>query len=120
MKQMGYVDAEKKAFELTMIHVSRAYAAEIRDLGFQPSLDKLIEARIFNVNREQINGLKALGITELPLRELVEFRIFDVNPDDIREMRVCPIFPSTRWSRCESIRPRRSSPRKWPASATPT
>src|SRR3954466_5116125 len=44
MKQLGYAEVDRKAFELAVIDVSRAYAKEIRELGFDTSLDKLIEA----------------------------------------------------------------------------
>jgi hypothetical protein len=92
MKQMGYGEVERKAFELAMIDVSRAYAKELQDLGFKVSIDKLIEARIFNVNREQVNGLKSVGITDLPIDKLVEYRIFNVTPEYVRQMRAS--FPN--------------------------
>lgn len=92
MKQMGYSDVDGKAYELAALDVSRSFVKEIRDLGYQPSLDKLVEARIFRVGREQVEGLKSVGVTGLSLQKLVEFRIFNVSPDYVREMRAA--FPN--------------------------
>ncbi|HET8825308.1 MAG TPA: hypothetical protein VFM77_09275, partial [Terriglobales bacterium] len=87
MKQMGYADVADKAFTLTCIDVTKAYVEELRSLGFHPDLDKVIEARIFNVNREQVNGLKAVGITALGLDNLVQYRIFNVTAEYVQQMR---------------------------------
>jgi hypothetical protein len=87
MKQMGFIGMESEAFSLTALDVSRAFAKEIRDLGFKPDLDDLIQARIFRVGRQQVEGLKAIGVTNVPLETLVEYRIFNVTPEYIQEMR---------------------------------
>ena len=87
MKAMGYPEAEDKAWELTALDVSRAYAKELRDLGYKTDLKELIEARIFNVGRSQVEGLKSVGLTDLSLKKLVEFQIFKVTPEYIRQMR---------------------------------
>jgi len=108
MKQMGYPDANRKAFELTMLDLSRTYAKEIRDLGFKTSLEQLIEARIFNVNREQVGGLRAVGIADLPLRKLVEYRIFDVTPDYVKQMRAS--FPNISTDKMVEMRIHKATP----------
>jgi hypothetical protein len=87
MKKMGFNGVEDKALALMMVDVTTAYAEELRSLGFQPDLDHVITGRIFNVNRQQIEGLKSAGITGLSFDKLVECRIFDVSPDYVREMR---------------------------------
>jgi len=87
MKQMGYPAAAEKAFTLACIDVTRAYVLELRELGFHPDLDKVIEARVFNVNRDQVNGLKAVGMTDLELGKLVQYRIFNVTPEYVQQMR---------------------------------
>jgi hypothetical protein len=92
MKSMGYPDVEDKAWELTALDVSRAYAKELRDLGYKTDLKELIEARIFNVNRAQVEGLKSVGVTDLSLKKLVEYQIFKVTPDYVRQMRAA--YPS--------------------------
>jgi len=87
MKAMGFQGLEDEALALTMVDVTIAYAEELRSLGFKPDLDHVISGRIFKVNREQVEGLKAAGITGLSLDKLVECRIFNVTPEFVREMR---------------------------------
>jgi hypothetical protein len=108
MKQMGYSEAGSKAFELAALDVSRPFAKEIRDLGFRTSLDELIQARIFNVNRAQIEGLKSVGITNPSLETLVQYRIFDVNPEYIREMRAS--FPNVSLDQMVQMRIHKATP----------
>jgi cold shock CspA family protein len=108
MKQMGYSEVDSKAFELTMLDVSRAYAAELHGLGYKPSLEKLIEARIFNANREQVEGLKTVGVSDLSLDKLVQYRIFDVTPDYVREMRAS--FPNLSMDKLVEMRIFKATP----------
>jgi hypothetical protein len=102
MKQMGYANVADKAFTLACIDVTRAYVEELRSMGFRPDLDKVIEARIFNVNREQLNGLKAEGVTDLSLNSLVQYRIFNVTPEYVQEMRKA--FPGTSLEKMTQMR----------------
>jgi hypothetical protein len=87
LKQMGFTGIEKEALSLVMIDVTIDYAKELQSLGFHPTLDKVIEGRIFKVNREQVEGLQAVGFAGLSLDKLVECRIFNVTPEYIREMK---------------------------------
>jgi hypothetical protein len=87
LNKMGFKGVENEALALAMVDVTIAYAEELHSLGFQPDLDHLISGRIFNVNREQVEGLKAAGISGLSLEKLVELRIFNVSPEFVREMR---------------------------------
>ena len=108
MKQMGYSEAESKVFELAALDVSRPFAKEIRDLGFKASLDELIQARIFNVNRAQVEGLKSVGITNPSLETLVQYRIFDVTPEYVREMRGA--FPNISLDKMVQMRIHKATP----------
>lgn len=108
MKQMGYSEVDSKVFELAVIDVSRAYAKEIKDLGYNPDLQGLIEARIFKVGRDQINGLKAVGVTDLSLHKLVEYQIFNVTPDYVREMRAA--FPNISLDKMVEMRIHKATP----------
>jgi hypothetical protein len=108
MKQMGYSEADSKAFELALLDVSRAYAKEIKDLGYNPDLQGLIEARIFKVGRDQINGLKSVGVTDLSLHKLVEYQIFNVTPDYVREMRAA--FPNISLDKMVEMRIHKATP----------
>src|SRR6202012_4106405 len=56
MKQMGYAEADSRDFELAALDVSLAFVKEIKDLGYKPSLDELIQALIFKVGRAQVEG----------------------------------------------------------------
>ena len=108
MKAMGYQDVDEKAFELATLDVSRAFAKEIRDLGYKTDLKELIEARIFNVGREQVEGLKAVGLTNLPMKKLVEYQIFHVTPDYIRQMRAS--FPNIEMDQMVAMRIHKATP----------
>jgi hypothetical protein len=92
MQQMGYPQAEAKVFELAALDVSLSFVKEIRDLGYKANLEELIQARIFRVGREQVEGLKAVGITNVPMETLVQYRIFDISPEYVRSMRAA--FPN--------------------------
>ena len=88
MAQLGYPEiTDRKMFELAIIGVTTDYTKEVKSLGYSPTLQKLIEARIFNVNRELVAGLKSVGFDGLAISKLVEARIFNVTPDFIRQMR---------------------------------
>jgi cold shock CspA family protein len=108
MKQMGFPNAENKTFELAMLDVSQAYTKEFLSLGFNPDLDDLIKGRIFNVNREQVDGLKAVGATGLSLEKLVQYRIFNVNPEYVREMRAA--YPSLSLEKLVEMRIHKATP----------
>jgi cold shock CspA family protein len=108
MKKMGYSEVDGKAFELAALDVSRPFTKEIRDLGFKASLDELIQARIFNVNRAQVEGLKSVGITNPSLDTLVQYRIFDVNPEYVREMRAA--FPNVSLDQMVQMRIHKATP----------
>jgi hypothetical protein len=108
MKQMGFTDVDQKAFELAMIDVSRPYVKEIRELGYKPNLEELVEGRIFKVGREQVAGLKGVGVNDLPIRKLVEYRIFDVTPEYIREMRAA--FPNLSLDKMVEMRIHKATP----------
>lgn len=102
MKKMGYADVLDKAFTLTCIDVTRAYIQELRSLGLYPDLGKVIEARIFNVNREQVDGLKAAGVNALELNSLVQYRIFKITPEYVQQMRAS--FPGITLDKMTQMR----------------
>jgi hypothetical protein len=108
MKQMGYPGAEGQAFELAALDVSRSFVKEIRELGYKPSLEELIQARIFKVGREQVEGLKSVGVTNVPIETLVEYRIFDISPEYIREMRAA--FPNASIDKMVEMRIHKATP----------
>lgn len=108
MKQLGYADVQDKQFELAMIDVSRAYVKELKGLGFNPDLKELISARIFNVNREQVESLRALGVKDPSLQTLVQYRIFKVDADYVSAMRKS--FPNLSMDKLVEMRIHNATP----------
>lgn len=102
LKQMGLSDADSKAFVLAALDVTRAYIKELRGLGFDPDLDKVITGRIFNVDREQVEGLKAVGVSNPSLDDLVQYRIFHVTPEYIKQTRAA--FPALPMEKMVAMR----------------
>ena len=51
----------------------------IRDLGYQPSLDDLIQIRIFHITPEFIRTMKARGFKDLTIAKLVQIKIFKLD-----------------------------------------
>jgi hypothetical protein len=49
---------------------------EIRSLGFEPSLDEMIQIRIFQVTPDFIRRMEARGLKNLTIAKLVQIRIF--------------------------------------------
>jgi hypothetical protein len=87
MQNLGFDCGGEKQFEMAALDVSLAYAREFKELGFTPACKDVIEGRIFNVNRAQVEELRGLGYTNLPLKKLVELRIFKVDGVYIKQMR---------------------------------
>ena len=88
MATLGYSGlSDEKFFEMAVIDVTRSYTKELQSLGFKPNVEGLVEARIFNVNREQVEGLKSVGYDNLSLKKLVDLRVHGVTPEYIKEMR---------------------------------
>lgn len=86
MRELGFTCVGNKQFEMAALDVSFAYAQEYKDLGFGTWCDDLIKARIFNVNRAQVDELRGLGYSNLSLEELVKLRIFKVDGAYIKQM----------------------------------
>ncbi len=87
MRNLGYACVGSKQFEMAALDVSLAYATEFKDLGFGTECKELVEGRIFNVNRQQVDELRSLGYSNVPFKKLVELRIFKVDGPYIRSLR---------------------------------
>ena len=76
---MGYEmpDADKLV-GLKVQGVNAEEVREIRAMGYQPTLDELIQIRIFKVTPDFIRRMQARGFKNLTLEKLVQIRIFNL------------------------------------------
>jgi len=56
--------------------IAPIFVKEIRSMGYQPSLDDLIQMRIFRVTPDFIRRMQARGLRDLTIAKLVQIRIF--------------------------------------------
>jgi|HubBroStandDraft_1064217.scaffolds.fasta_scaffold32308_2 hypothetical protein len=56
--------------------VDPAEVREIRSLGYQPTLDELVQIRIFKITPDFIRRMQARGLKNLTIAKLVQIRIF--------------------------------------------
>jgi hypothetical protein len=74
----GKPDAEK-LIALKVQGVNAEEVRQIRDLGYQPTLDELIQIRIFHITPEFIRSMKARGFSDLTIAKLVQIKIFKLD-----------------------------------------
>ena len=77
---MGYEmpDADK-LIALKVQGVNGDEVRQIRELGYQPTLDELIQIRIFHVTPEFIRRMQDRGLKNLTIAKLVQIRIFKLD-----------------------------------------
>lgn len=74
---LGYeLPGADKLIGLRVQGVNAAEVSEIRALGFQPTLDELIQIRIFHITPDFIRRMQARGFSHLTVAKLVQIRIF--------------------------------------------
>lgn len=77
---LGYeVPHADQLISLRVQGVNAQEVREIRDLGFQPSLDDLIQIRIFHVTPDFIRRMQARGFHDLTIAKLVQIKIFKLD-----------------------------------------
>jgi hypothetical protein len=77
---LGYdLPAADQLIALKVQGVNRAEVSEIRALGYQPTLDELIQIRIFHITPDFIRRMKDRGFKNLTIAKLVQIRIFKVD-----------------------------------------
>jgi len=80
MKSLGYpVPDADKLVGLKVQNVNPAEVKEIRAMGYQPTLDELIQMRIFKVTPDFIHRMQARGLTNLTISKLVQIKIFKLD-----------------------------------------
>ena len=71
---------------LKIFKVDAAYVSDIKALGYEtPDADKLVGLKVQGVNAEEVKEIRALGYKPT-LDELVQIRIFKITPDFIKRM----------------------------------
>lgn len=65
-----------KLISLKVQGVNAEEVSQIRALGYQPSLDELIQIRIFRITPDFIHRMQARGLKNLTISKLVQIRIF--------------------------------------------
>jgi hypothetical protein len=71
---------------LRIFNVDPAYAQSFPAMGYElPDADKLIGLKVQGVNAEEVKQIRALGY-QPTLDELIEIRIFKITPDFVRRM----------------------------------
>jgi hypothetical protein len=59
-------------------HVNPEEVKQIRAMGYQPTLDELIQMRIFKITPDFIHRMQAKGLSNLTISKLVQIRIFQL------------------------------------------
>ena len=74
---MGYEQPDAdKLIALAVQGVNADEVKQIRDLGYQPTLDELIQIRIFRITPDFIHRMQDRGFKNLTISKLVQIRIF--------------------------------------------
>jgi hypothetical protein len=77
MTALGYqLPTADQLIALKSQGVNPQEVAEIRALGYQPTLDELIQIRIFKITPEFIHHMEDRGLKNLTISKLVQIRIF--------------------------------------------
>ena len=77
LNALGYATPDAgKLVALRVQHVNPEEVKQIRAMGYQPTLDELIQMRIFKVTPDFIHRMQARGLDDLTISKLVQIRIF--------------------------------------------
>jgi hypothetical protein len=79
LNALGYTTPDAgKLVALRVQHVNAEEVKQIRAMGYQPTLDELIQMRIFKVTPDFIHRMQARGFNNLTIGKLVQIRIFQL------------------------------------------
>ena len=77
---MGYEQPDAdKLIALKVQGVNAEEVQQIRDLGFKPTLDELIQIRIFHITPEFVHHMQGRGLKDLTIAKLVQIKIFKLD-----------------------------------------
>ena len=76
---LGYATPDAgKLVALRVQNVNPEEVKQVRAMGYQPTLDELIQMRIFKVTPDFIHRMQARGLNDLTISKLVQIRIFQL------------------------------------------
>jgi hypothetical protein len=79
LNNLGYTTPDAgKLIALRVQHVNPEEVKQIRAMGYQPTLDELIQMRIFEITPDFIHRMQAKGLSNLTISKLVQIRIFQL------------------------------------------
>jgi hypothetical protein len=79
LKALGYPAPDAgKLVGLRVQHVEPEEVKQIRAMGYEPTLDELVQMRIFKVTPDFIRRMQARGLKNLTISKLVQIRIFNL------------------------------------------
>jgi hypothetical protein len=79
LNALGYPTPDAgKLIALRVQHVDPEEVKQIRAMGYQPTLDELIQMRIFKITPDFIHRMQAKGLNDLTISKLVQIRIFNL------------------------------------------
>ena len=79
LNALGYETPDAgKLTALRVQHVNPEEVKQVRAMGYQPTLDELIQMRIFKVTPDFIHRMQARGLNDLTISKLVQIRIFQL------------------------------------------
>ena len=79
LNALGYPTPDAgKLIALRVQRVDPEEVKQVRALGYQPTLDELIQMRIFKITPDFIHRMQARGLNNLTISKLVQIRIFNL------------------------------------------
>ena len=77
---MGYEQPDAdKLVGLKVQGVNAEEVRQLRDMGFKPTLDELIQIRIFHITPEFVHRMQERGLKDLTISKLVQIKIFKLD-----------------------------------------
>ena len=80
-------ERDRELFQLALFDVSSAFIRSMQAIGYDESLERYVEFRIFGVDPGYVRDMAAVGFPRLAASKLVETRIHGATPEYIRTMR---------------------------------
>ena len=88
MRDLGYkIKSEEKCLTLAVHDITLDFAESFNELGYDLSLDRLVEFHIHGVSPEFVKEMLDLGYDNLSEKKLVEMKIHNVSPNFVRELK---------------------------------